>query len=314
MRVGVIQTKWCEDPTENLGSTCEAMEAICDGGGLDVVSLPEFFLGPPWYMPGQTALRGVTDTRIPGPVTERFGELAKRHRVHVLLGSMVEELPGGGYCNTALLLDRDGGIVGRTHKIHSFANETVVCRPGGAIDVIDCELGRIAIAVCSDFWVPETIRILALKGAHTVFVPGGSLKQNLDAMINALHATAYLNCVNLVYTSTVGDVRGVRGGRQIQVEFAGSSLVATPAGIVAQASMDSEDRMIVELSESEVRSLRERAADDDTWQSLALRRPRAYGGLREGFVGLGRDLVGETRASMEQTTSHSAGVATRAQT
>jgi predicted amidohydrolase len=302
MKIGIAQTAWREDPTENLFYAYEMVDEMCLGTGLDLVVLPEFFLGPAWYMPGQASLKGITDCRIPGPVTRLFRALAKKHHVSILLGSMVEELPDGAYCNTAVLLDRAGEIVGSANKVHSFANETVVCRPGNSIDVIDTEFGRLGIAVCSDFWVPETIRMLALKGAHTVFVPGGSLKQNLDAMVNAFRTTAFLNCVNLVYCSPVGEVHGIRGGRQITVAFAGTSLVATPSGLLAQGSADSADGLVVELSPDAVRGLREPSLDDDTWRSLGLRRPAAYAPLLENFVGLGRDLVAETKASIEQTT------------
>lgn len=307
MKIGVVQTQWRPDPTENASFVYDQVDDVCRGAGLDLVCVPEFFLGPPWYMPGQANLKGITDTRIPGPVTTLFRALARKHCVHLLLGSMVEELPDGGYCNTAILLDRSGDIVGRARKLHAFANEAVVCQQGNSIEVIDCELGRLGIAVCSDFWVPETIRILALKGAHTVFIPGGSLQQNLDAMINAFQATAYLNCVNLVYASPVGEIVGIRGGRQIRVSFAGTSLVANPTGLVARASPDGPDRLVVDLSEREVLALRERGALDDTWHSLGLRRPAAYAGILEPFVGLGRDLVAETRTSMEQTTVSSPG-------
>ncbi|MCP3098097.1 carbon-nitrogen hydrolase family protein [Myxococcus sp. K15C18031901] len=306
MKVGIVQTQWRADPTENVFFVYDQVEEICQGMGLDLVCLPEFFLGPAWYMPGQADLKGITDTRIPGPVTTLFRALARKHRVHILLGSMVEELPDGGYCNTAVLLDRQGEIVGRAHKVHAFANEVVVCRPGNSVDVIDCELGRLGIAVCSDFWVPETIRMLALKGAHTVLIPGGSLKQNLDAMINAFRATAFLNCVNLVYASPVGEITGIRGGRQIRVAFAGTSLAASPLGLLARGAEDRSDSLVVDLSAEHVLSLRERRADDDTWQGLGLRRPEAYGGVLEGFVGQGRDLVAETRTSMSQTTASGA--------
>jgi N-carbamoylputrescine amidase len=126
-------------------------------------------------------------------------------------------------------------------------------------------------------------------------------------MINAFRATGFLNCVNLVYASPVGEVTGVRGGRQIRVSFAGTSLIATPTGLVAQGSADGPDQLVVELSAHEVLALRERRTDDDTWRSLGLRRPGAYAGLLEPCVGLGRDLVAETRISMAQTTATQTG-------
>lgn len=308
MKVAMIQTIWQKDPRDNLISACKAVENSCLENSVDIVCLPEFFLGPPWYMPGQNSLKGITDTTIPGSVTEEFRKLARKHKVYILLGSMVEELADGNYCNTAILLDRNGEIAGRAHKVHMFANEMVVCKPGENIDVIDTEFGLIGIAVCSDFWVPETIRMLALKGAHTIFIPGGSLKQNLDAMINAFSTTAYLNCVNLIYISPVGEVHGIRGGRQITVSFAGTSLAATPKGILAKAPSDDASTEIVNISPKEIEELRIPSKTDDSWQSLILRNPNAYRYLLQNYADMGRDLVAETQTSIQQTSAVSEAI------
>ncbi|ACA86293.1 carbon-nitrogen hydrolase family protein [Shewanella woodyi] len=301
MKVVTIQTTWQDEPRHNVTKALELVESCCMSDSPDIICLPEFFLGPPWYMPGQSALQGITDTNIPGKITEQFGALSKKYAVYILLGSMVESLQNGKYCNTAVLLNRAGEIAGKAHKVHMFANETVVCEPGNSIEVINTEFGPIGIAVCSDFWVPETIRMLALKGAHTIFVPGGSLKQNLDAMVNAIHATAYLNCVNIVYISTVGEIHGERGGRTITVSFAGTSIIATPEGIIAKAPDNEASTLVAHLSIENILKLRAPTYNDDTWKNLLSRAPFSYKKLNEDYVGLGRDLVAETKKSIQQT-------------
>lgn len=299
MKVGVIQTCWQDDPIENQPHAYRAVDELCSREKLDIVCLPEFFLGPPWYMPGQDAMKGITDTPISGPKVQRFRVLARKHSVYLLLGSVVEQLPDGMYRNTSVLVDRSGDIAGTAYKAHAFANEMVVCRQAESIGLIDTEFGPIGIAVCSDFWVPETIRMLALAGAHTVLVPGGSLRQNLDAMVNAFRTTAFLNCVNLVYASPVGTVRGIRGDRQVEVSFAGTSLVADPGDIIAAGTADSPGTLVVDLDPGQTMARRMPNDRDDAWRGFQLRRPEAYQGLLAGYVGLGRDLASETRSSME---------------
>ncbi|MFG6447787.1 carbon-nitrogen hydrolase family protein [Roseateles sp. BYS180W] len=302
MKIAVVQTAWQPEASHNLEHVLQRLEQSCKGRTLDLVCLPEFFLGPAWYMPGQGALQGVTDTPVPGPLYERLGEWARRHRVYLLCGSVVERMDDGRYCNTAVLLGRDGEMVGRAHKIHPFANEAVSCQGGSSICALDTEFGKIGIAVCSDFWVPETLRLLTLQGAHTLFVPGGSLRQNLPAMVNALVSAAYLNVCNLVYCSPVGRLVGMRGGQTITVEFAGTSLVAAPQGLLVQAPPDVETALYAQLQTEAVLELRQPSTEHEYWQGVSLRAPQAYGALLQDYVGLTRDLRAEIAQRMRQTT------------
>ncbi|WP_433303909.1 carbon-nitrogen hydrolase family protein [Actinoplanes sp. CA-030573] len=289
MRVAVVQTQWVDDHEEGLRNAYQVIEDICRDGDIDLVCFPEFLLGPPWYMPGQDGLKGRTDTPIPGPVVDGFQTLARKLDTHILLGSIVEDLQDGMYRNTSLLIGRQGAIAGQSIKAHAFGNEMVVCRQADSLGVTTTEFGQIGIAVCSDFWIPEVIRMLALAGARTIFVPGGTLGQNQPLMVNALRTAAYLNDVNIVYASSVGVVRGKRGDRLVEIHFAGTSLVATPEGVIAQAGSDKPEVLVVDIEEPA-------PGDGRRWQRL--RRPEAYRPLLGPYVGANRDLAAELRASL----------------
>lgn len=289
MRVAVVQTQWVDDHEEGLRNAYQTIEDVCGGGDVDLVCFPEFLLGPPWYMPGQDRLKGRTDTPIPGPIVDGFQYLARKTGAYVLLGSIVEDTQDGMYRNTSLLIGRDGAIAGRAVKAHAFGNEMVVCRQADSLGVMSSEFGQIGIAVCSDFWIPEVIRKLALAGARTIFVPGGTLGQNQPLMVNALRTTAYLNGVNLVYASSVGVVRGKRGDRLVEIHFAGTSLVATPEGVIAQAGSDKPEVLVVDLEAPE-------PGDATRWREL--RRPDAYRPLLRPYSGANRDLAAELLASL----------------
>ena len=292
MKVAVVQTRWVDDPAEGLQNAHQAVEEAAEPGDVDMICFPEFFLGPPWYMPGQDHLRGRTDTRIPGPVIDSFQALARSTRTNIVLGSVVEELDDGRYSNTSLLINRDGEIAGRAAKAHVFGNEMVVCRRADSLGIIDTDLGRIGLAVCSDVWVPEAIRVMALAGVHTVFVPGGTLRQNQALMVNALRTTAYLNGINVVYASSVGVVEGVREGRVVQIHFSGTSLVLSPEGVVAQASSGRPQILHVDLLPPAPHS------DGGHWRDM--RRPEAYTPLLGAYVGMSRDLAEELRRTLAE--------------
>ena len=295
MKVALIQTTWAEDPDEGLENAYRAIQEATAGRDIDVVCFPEFLLGPPWYMPGQDHLMGRTDTPIPSPIVDRFQSLAAEAGANIVLGTIVEALDNGRYRNTSLVIDRTGQVIGRAIKAHAFGNEMVVCEQADAIGVVETDVGTIGVSVCSDFWIPEVIRIQALAGANTIFVPGGTLLQNQDLMVNALRTTAYLNGVNIVYASSVGVVRGMRGDRLVEINFSGTSLVATPRGVVARASDDAPEILIVDLGAAE-------PADDldgDWHRWRELRRPEAYDAIMGDYVGAQRDLAAELQASIE---------------
>ncbi|KUN04780.1 hypothetical protein AQI95_17980 [Streptomyces yokosukanensis] len=295
MKVAVVQTRWVDDPAEALRSAHQAIESATAGGDIDMVCFPEFLLGPPWYMPGQDHLKGKTDTPMPGPVIEGFQTLARKAGTNIVLGSIVEDLQDGKYRNTSLLIDRQGAVAGRAVKAHAFGNEMVVCRQAEEISLMSTEFGPIGVAVCSDFWVPEVIRLMAVAGARTIFVPGGTLRQNQALMVNALRTAAYLNDVNVVYASSVGVVRGMRGDRKVEIHFTGTSLVATPGGVVAQAGSDRQEVLVVDLGRKSEQT-GSASRDGRLWHEM--RRPKAYGALLGAYAGADRDLAAELRSTM----------------
>lgn len=295
MKVAVVQTLWVEDPAEGLRNAHRAIEQACSGGDIDIVCFPEFFLGPPWYMPGQDHLKGRTDTPIPGEIVDGFRDQARKLQTNIMLGSIVEDLRDGMYRNTSMFIDRNGEPLGSAIKAHAFGNEMVVCRQAESLGVLDTEFGLVGVAVCSDFWIPEVIRMLAIAGAKTIFVPGGTLVQNQSLMVNALSSAAYLNDVNIVYSSSVGVVRGKRGDRLVEVRFAGTSLVTAPSGVIAQAGTDEPEVLVVDLG-SDAAAGADGDSDGRRW--IGMRRPQAYGALLGGYVGAQRDLAAELAASL----------------
>ncbi|EPH06183.1 hypothetical protein HMPREF1531_00832 [Propionibacterium sp. oral taxon 192 str. F0372] len=292
MKVAVIQSEWIENIEEALERAYRAVRDIAQYGHVDFVCFPEFFLGPPWYMPGQGELKGVTDTVIPGPITDEFCELARSVGTHIVLGSLVENMTDGMYRNSSLLINPTGHIAGNAVKAHAFGNEMVLCCQADSLETFDTGLGRIGVAVCSDFWIPEVIRVFALAHARIIFVPGGTLIQNQSLMVNALSTAAYMNGVYLVYASSVGRVQGRRGERKVEVRFAGTSLVADPNGtVIARAGSDGTQTLLVDLD-------LERLNDCDARSWIAQRRPQAYQPLLDPYVGIRRDLTAELQMNI----------------
>jgi len=122
----------------------------------DLVCLPELFTG-----------LNVSST-IPGPETERLGALAKRFGMYIVAPFYVRR-PDGLF-NCAVLLDREGGVIGSYDKVHLWPWEAPVggVTPGSGFPVFELDFGTLGLCICHDHEFPETARTLALKGAEVI--------------------------------------------------------------------------------------------------------------------------------------------------
>ena len=111
---------------------------------------------------------------IPGPTTEHFADLAKELSVHVLIG--LSEMHDGEIRNAMAVLDPDGALMGVMRKVHINRYETPGgWRNGSEFPVWDFETptGKMTagIMICYDRELPESARLLMLKGADLIFNP-----------------------------------------------------------------------------------------------------------------------------------------------
>lgn len=107
---------------------------------------------------------------IPGPSTEYFCALAKKHNIHIVVGLV--ERDGHLIYNVAVLIGPDGRIIGKYRK---------VCLPRGEVDaglcpgkdypVFETKLGKIGMMVCYDGFFPEPARELTKRGAEVIAWP-----------------------------------------------------------------------------------------------------------------------------------------------
>ena len=107
---------------------------------------------------------------IPGPATDVLAALARRYQMLIVVS--LPEWVGTLRYNTAVIIGRDGSIVGRYRKTHLPLGELVSGTEGGdAFPVFDTDIGRVGLQVCYDHMYPEVTRLLALNGAEIVFTP-----------------------------------------------------------------------------------------------------------------------------------------------
>jgi len=243
--------------------------------GVQILCMQEIFTGP-YFCAEQNPRWYEAVERIPdGPTTRLMQELAKKHRM-VIVVPLYEEETTGVYYNTAAVIDSDGSYLGKYRKNHipqcgpGFW-EKFYFRPGNlGYPVFTTQYAEVGVYICYDRHFPEGARELGLRGAEIVFNPSATvagLSEYLWRLEQPAHAVANAYFVGAI--NRVGHEAPWNIG-----EFYGSSYFCNPRGkIVAQASKDKDELLMADLNFDEIREIR------DLWQFYRDRRPETYGGL-----------------------------------
>src|SRR5437762_332540 len=107
LRTAVIQLNSRDNPAENLATVERFLDRAADMGA-QFVGLPEF-----WTYLGPYAGFDEAAQTIPGPAIERLQEKARKHKMIVHGGSIVERVTStpGKFHNTSVLINREGEII-----------------------------------------------------------------------------------------------------------------------------------------------------------------------------------------------------------
>jgi deaminated glutathione amidase len=170
-----IQMLASDDKMANL-EEAERWIRQAASAGARLVALPEVFI---WR--GQKKLERASAESVPGPTTARLAELARALGIHILGGSILEEIPESHKAyNTSALFGPQGEVIATYRKIHLFdveldnglsARESDTRQFGDAVVVAETDLCPMGLTVCYDLRFPELYRAVAWKGAEIVFVP-----------------------------------------------------------------------------------------------------------------------------------------------
>ncbi len=239
--------------------------------GVQILCLQEIFHGP-YFCAEQDIKWYRTAEPVPGPITERFAPLAKKHRMALIL-PVYEMEQEGVYYNTAAVLDADGSYLGKMRKVHIPHTypafwEKFYFKPGTlGFPVFQTAYARIGIFICYDRHFPECARILALKGAEILFNPSATTEGKSRYLWELEQpAQAVANGVFIGANNRVGLEKPWEFGR-----FYGSSYFVDPRGkILAKGSEDRNELVTADLDLEQIREVR------DGWQFFRDRRPELY--------------------------------------
>jgi N-carbamoylputrescine amidase len=290
VKVGLIQTVCSPDPRANLKKNLAAAERAARQGA-KIICTQELFRSQ-YFCQSEDHKYFQLAESIPGPSTDAFRKLAKKHRA-VIIASLFEKRASGVYHNTAAIIDADGSLLGVYRKMHipddPLYYEKFYFTPGDlGFRAWQTRYAKIGVLICWDQWYPEAARLTALQGAEILFYPTaigwhpaekkrfGALQHNAWETIQRSHAVAngcYVCVPNRVGHETLAGVGGDG------IEFWGQSFVAGTSGeILAKAGADREQVLVVPLDLRKVDETRTH------WPFLRDRRIDAYGGITKRLM------------------------------
>jgi N-carbamoylputrescine amidase len=297
VRIGLIQSACSANPEANLKKTLALAERAARRGA-QIICTQELFRSQ-YFCQSEDFKNFKLAEKIPGASTDAFCKLAKKHKV-VIIVLLFEKRAAGVYHNTAAVIDADGSLLGIYRKMHipddPLYYEKFYFTPGDTgFKAWQTRYGKIGVLICWDQWYPEAARLTALQGAEILFYPTaigwhprekkkiGAMQHDAWEIIQRSHAIAngcFVAAVNRIgHEKIVGLPRQSEATAGDGIEFWGQSFVAGTSGeILAKASADKEDILIVPVNLADVDATRTH------WPFLRDRRIDAYGNLTKRLV------------------------------
>ena len=222
------------------------------------LALTTFF--PRWYVTDPAEVDAWFERDMPSAATRPLFERARQHGIAFKLG-YAELTPDGHRFNSAILVGRDGRIIGKYRKVHlpghaefdpvrSFQHlEKRYFEPGDLGFPVWRALGGIVgLCICNDRRWPETWRVLGLQGVELVALGFNTPSVNSQKAEEgperrmaqhrlSLQAGAYQNSTWVVAVAKCG----VEDGHPLM----GGTVIVNPDGEIVAEAATLNDELVV---------------------------------------------------------------------
>lgn len=267
LKLAVVQPAVGEGPEE--GRVAQAVEYIqaAAASGAELVLFPEGFPGP---------LKITSEYDAAGPIAE-----AARQGGIAVCWSRVERAGDGSWQKVAHITSSEGTDLLRYERAHPATGDVhptlsgTHLSPGDGIGITEVDGVRVGVLICSELWVPEVARMLAVAGTELILAPAGGGFHRVAP--NWQMVTRVRAIENQCYVAMTQHLFGGENG---------AALIAGPEQL--EAELSEPGMMVADLDLERVRWLRR---TDDSMEEpkqfdslpglLRMRRPEIYESLTE---------------------------------
>ncbi len=223
---------------DNLGKVAAALR----DADADLIVLPEFF-ATGYQFATQEEVAELAEPVPVGRTTDFLSEQSRQRGIYLVAG--LPERDGNTFFNSAVLTGPDG-FIGLYRKTHLFSREKLFFAPGDTgFRVWQTGIGRIGVMICFDWFFPESMRTLALRGADVIAHPSNLV---LPYCPQAMPTRCLENRVFAVTANRIGTEARIPDET---LTFIGQSQVASPrAEVLVRAPGDGESLLIADIDPS----------------------------------------------------------------
>ncbi|WP_423414602.1 carbon-nitrogen hydrolase family protein [Hyphomicrobium sp. B1] len=214
--------------------------------------------GPEVYSDLQATLAKVAE--IKDARVQFHVDLAKKYKVHILVGSGPEKTADGLFVNSAQLVTPKGSVGVQEKLVMTPFEKNWGVTAGKTVRVFETSIGTFGIAICYDSEFPLISRAMAEAGAQVLLVPSctervsGYHRVRTGSMARALE-----NTIAAVQSPTVGDAPWSPA-----VDFnAGAAGIYVPSehgisdtGVLAQGTLNAAEWVVAEIDIARLTHLR----------------------------------------------------------
>ena len=279
-----------------------AMLRVAKRHGVDLVVFPELALTtffPRWYFERQEEIDAFFEREMPGPETRPLFDESRALGIGFYLGyaELANEEGRVRRFNTAVLVNREGEIVGKYRKIHlpghaehepwrqfqhlekRYFERGNLGWPVFRVELAPGVTGLVGMAICNDRRWPETYRVMGLQGVELVLIGYNTPVHNPPApdhdALSHFHNQLVMQAG--AYQNGTWVVGVAKAGREEGVDQIGNSLVAAPSGEIVASCTTTGDELAIARCDLDLT----RSYKTTTFNFARHREPEMYGMIVE---------------------------------
>ncbi|MCY9869638.1 carbon-nitrogen hydrolase family protein [Vibrio barjaei] len=116
-----------------------------------------------------------------GKYQDKLSDLARRHQIHLIIGSFPIRVSETEVTTTTLVFDANGQRMNHYDKLHMFDvdvndghknyRESETFKAGTSIAMVPTDFGAVGLTICYDLRFPHLFSALRAQGANVIVVP-----------------------------------------------------------------------------------------------------------------------------------------------